>query len=183
MSQNKEKLKLVVPDSSLLAAFEDYCKAFKNADLPERMIRGYDSSESPAETIVQYRLHREGINLPDGYVPYSPFWLVRDDKTILGALSIRHRLNDHLRHIGGHIGFVIRPEAWGHGYATQMLALGLEEASQMGHDRVLLTCAKENLASARVIEKNGGRLTGESRQELDGQVTMIQYYWIDLTER
>ena len=57
-----------------------------------------------------------------------------------------------------------------------MLALALNHAKTMGLDSVLLTCDKANIASAKVIQNNGGKL--DSKEGVDG--TMIQRYWIEV---
>jgi predicted acetyltransferase len=38
------------------------------------------------------------------------------------------------------------------------LKLALEKARELQLDRVLVTCDTENVGSAKIIEKNGGRL-------------------------
>ncbi len=43
-----------------------------------------------------------------------------------------------------------------------------------------LTCDKDNIASARVIQKNGGVLESEYWWEEHGAKVMVQRYWIDL---
>lgn len=39
-----------------------------------------------------------------------------------------------------------------------MLSLAPVKAKQMGIKKVLITCDKDNIASAKVIESNGGKL-------------------------
>ncbi|HMB08301.1 MAG TPA: GNAT family N-acetyltransferase, partial [Isosphaeraceae bacterium] len=75
-----------------------------------------------------------------------------------GVSNLRHALTDKLRREGGHVGYGVRPSRRGQGLATAMLALTLEKARALGIDRVLITCGKENVSSAKVIRKNGGRL-------------------------
>ena len=84
----------------------------------------------------------------------------------------------YLRDFGGHIGYGVRPSERRKGYATLMLRLVLDKARAMGIERVLITCDKDNLASARVIQKNGGVLDSESYSEQAKRVT--QRYWIEL---
>ena len=91
----------------------------------------------------------------------------------IGEVHIRHRLNDALRQIGGHIGYAVRYGEWGKGYATQMLRLAMLEAGKLGISRVLVTCNDTNLASARVMEKNG--LVMEDKVEVDGVIS--RRYW------
>jgi len=119
----------------------------------------------------------QGLNLKDGWVPCSTFWLIGGNR-LLGGGSMRHRLNEHLLEIGGHIGYFIRPSERRKGYATQMLAMMLEKARQRFISRVLVTCDKDNVASAKVIQKNGGVLEDERTVIKTGKVK--QRYWIDL---
>ena len=77
---------------------------------------------------------------------------------MVGIINLRHELNDFLRDYGGHIGYSVHPAYWNGGYATQMLALALRESDALGLRELLLTCSPDNLASRRVIEKNGGVL-------------------------
>jgi predicted acetyltransferase len=48
----------------------------------------------------------KGIGLKDDQVQHSTYWLVNHEKRVLGAVNIRHQLNDYLSRIGGHIDFI-----------------------------------------------------------------------------
>ena len=63
-----------------------------------------------------------------------------------------------LLEVGGHIGYSVRPSARRRGVATEALRLVLPHAAALGIDPALLTCDVDNVASARVIEANGGVL-------------------------
>lgn len=91
-------------------------------------------------------------------------------------MNIRHYLTDALLYTGGHIGDGVRPSERRKGYATAMIALALDECRKLGLDRVLMTCDKTNVGSAKSIIKNGGVLENEV---LDDGV-LEQRYWIDL---
>jgi predicted acetyltransferase len=93
----------------------------------------------------------------DGRVPQTTLWWVSGEE-YLGRISIRHQLTAHLREIGGHIGYDIRPSARHRGHATAMLAAALPVARSLGIDPALLTCDADNVASRKVIEANGGML-------------------------
>ena len=113
-----------------------------------------------------------------GLVPDSTFFCLDKERNILvGAINIRHYLNDHLLKFGGHIGDGVRPSERRKGIATRMIALGLEECKKLGITRVLMTCKKENTGSAKSIMNNGGILENEIEKE-DG--TVMQRYWITL---
>lgn len=76
---------------------------------------------------------------------------------VVGLINIRHELNDFLRQYAGHIGYSVHPAHWGKGYATDMLSQALEITDKLGINPVLISCQTDNIASARVIEKNGGK--------------------------
>ena len=101
--------------------------------------------------------HREGRDLPPGYVPATFLvGVVGDD--LVGRLSVRHELNDYLARVGGHIGYGVRPAFRRRGYATAMLREGLALARGLGIESALVTCDDRNAASAAVIERCGGIL-------------------------
>ncbi|MEG0307246.1 MAG: GNAT family N-acetyltransferase [Clostridium sp.] len=110
-----------------------------------------------------------------GFVPATLYFLVDDNNRIYGALHIRHELNDVLLSRGGHIGYGIRPSERKKGYATKMLSLSLNIVKALGIEKVLVTCDKENIGSAKTIINNGGEL--ENEVIYDGEV--IQRYWIN----
>jgi predicted acetyltransferase len=60
-----------------------------------------------------------------------------------------------------HIYYEIRPEYRNKGYGMKILELGLEEARKIGLKEVILTTKKDNLASKKIIETNGGLLADE----------------------
>ncbi|MDO4792734.1 MAG: GNAT family N-acetyltransferase [Filifactor alocis] len=113
-----------------------------------------------------------GIRVPDTIL----FCLDVDRNIFVGAVNIRHYLNEDLLYTGGHIGNGVRPSERRKGYATAMMALALQECKKLGIERVLITCDKNNIASAKSIRKNGGILENEVIE--DGAIT--QRYWIDL---
>ena len=112
---------------------------------------------------------------PD-WVPISQYFGVYNNK-IIGTIQIRHYLNDSLLLHGGHIGYSVRPSERRKGFATKMLALALDECRKLGIDRALITCDKNNIGSAKTIQKNGGILENEITVD-DGGI--LQRYWIDI---
>ncbi|MCR4325820.1 MAG: GNAT family N-acetyltransferase [Patescibacteria group bacterium] len=118
----------------------------------------------------------EGENLPEGYVPQTDYWLV-DGSEFIGRVSIRHSLTEHLRQLGGHIGYDIRPSKRRKGYGTKILQLALPKARELGIERVLVTCDAGNAASQKIIEKNGGVLENQVSDPETGGSKMR--FWID----
>jgi len=118
-------------------------------------------------------------NIPPERVPANTYFFVRNtDNRILGMINIRHRLNDYLLKESSHIGYSIRPTERNKGYATIMLGLGLNRCRELNISKVLITCARENPASAKVIIKNGGIIENELYSDTFKEV--IQRYWITL---
>ena len=113
---------------------------------------------------------------PRHFVTAHCFCLTDGSGRMLGAIQIRHRLNEALLKSGGHIGYGVRPSERRKGYAETMLSLALPAAKKLGIDRALITCSKSNTASARTILHCGGVLENEIEEE--GRIT--QRYWIDL---
>jgi len=94
----------------------------------------------------------------------------------VGAVNIRHYLNEVLLQKGGHIGDGVRPSERRKGIATRMISLALDECKKLCIDRVLMVCNKDNIGSAKSIMNNGGIL----ENEIVSDGTVLQRYWIDL---
>lgn len=66
-------------------------------------------------------------------------------------------------HRRAEIGYVLRRDRWGRGYATEAASLLLGVGWSLGMHRIEATCHPDNVASARVMEKVGMRLEGRLR--------------------
>lgn len=164
---------------SHLAALEEGFRRGMMAARTEAEIRGI---EADFGAYIRRITDQSGtIRLPTGEtvpkVPFSLLWLVEGDEFI-GEVSIRHRLNAWLLVEGGHVGYGIRPSRQGRGYGKLILALALEECRRLGIERLLVTCQDDNLASARIIEANGGVL--ENVIDAPADRGRLRRYWITL---
>lgn len=169
-------LKLVQPSDEYEEAYLDYITEW----------------ECSSDKIIPYASMRHDLNYTHllnkwafdstedaritGFVPATLFFLINDDKRILGALHIRHDLNERLLKSGGHIGYGVRPSERRKGYASHMLSLSLPIARSLGISKALICCDKNNIGSARTIQKNGGIL----ENELEDENEIVQRYWIAL---
>lgn len=137
----------------------------------------YDTGTDWRQFLADVENTRRGRNLPEGRVP-ATFLLAKVGGDLVGRVSIRHSLNPSLRAVGGHIGYAVRPQHRGRGYAHQILTLSLIEAKRLGINRVLVTCDAHNHASKRTIERCGGML--EATLSVDGDTVNSKLrYWID----
>jgi RimJ/RimL family protein N-acetyltransferase len=86
------------------------------------------------------------------------------DGRVVGGVGLRVKSEQHRR---GDMGWVLRRDAWGNGYATEaaraLLRFGVE---QLDLHRVEATCAPDNVASARVMERLGMQYEGRMRHHL-----------------
>ncbi len=170
-------LRLVRADLSYEKEIVDMLKEWEayNIEHPE-------ANKSPGAIFEDYSDFNSYIEVLEaksrpGLVDSTTLFCLDEDRNIMvGAIDIRHELNEHLAKYGGHIGDGIRPSERRKGYATAMIGLGLKECKKLGLDRVLLICDKDNIGSAKSIQNNGGILDSEDVHE--GKV--IQRYWIDI---
>lgn len=136
----------------------------------------YHSAEPWAEYMQRLEDQRRGESLPHGWVP-GTFRIAAVGDRIVGRISIRHRLNEYLSVMGGHIGYAVVPSARRGGLATEILRQGLVIARSEGVDRVLATCDEDNIGSFTAIERCGGVLESVVPGDVDGP--RKRRYWID----
>ena len=118
-------------------------------------------------------------NLPADRVPGLTYFCVREeDDRIVGMVDIRLALNEFIRNEAGHVGYCVRPSERRKGYATEILARALGVCERMGIERAIVSCDKDNIGSARTIQKNGGVLEAELYSEAFS--ALIQRYVIHL---
>ena len=168
-------MKLVLPSIEYKQSFLEACREFQKEGVGETTGL-YDIHEDGDFDAVVEKLkgQREGKYLPEGYVPHTVYFMVEGEKFI-GHVDVRHRLNEHLLTVGGHIGYAIRPSERQKGYGTEILRQALTEARELGLKKVLVTCSDDNIASKRIIEKNGGVF--ENTSVTDAGVVKRRY-WI-----
>lgn len=119
-------------------------------------------------------------NLPETYSPSTLYLVINNDDEIVGAINIRWKKVPALMAFGGLIGYSIRPSQRGKGYANEMLSLALEKFKDTDIDNVLITCKDFNLASKKVIEKNGG-VFDSVYENLDDGYNYLKY-WIKINK-
>ena len=167
-------IKLIVPD-------ERYLQSYKEAydEYVENGVSTYCFTDpSACDVLAKFDDYRNGRNLKPDRVGADYYWLVDESRSLfIGETTVRHRLNDALLQNGGHIGYGVRYSLWNRGYGTKLLALALEKAKETGITRVLMTCNDDNLASARVIEKNGFILENKVTVSKDGKDVLKRRYW------
>ena len=123
------------------------------------------------------RKETAGIELHPGRVPHSMLYGFLGTE-IVGRVSVRHELNEKLRHRGGHIGYAVAPRFRQRGYAKSMVAQALEYCRGLGLSELMVTCGDTNEGSWKVVESFGGKLQDKIWDEEDSE--LIRRYWIKL---
>ena len=143
--------------TSFLAAMAEFRAEGRGAAGDHSMIGGeirtFSETWDTREGFAKYLSHLSAQTDPTAeqratMVPATTYWWVEGDE-YLGRVAIRHELNDALRDEGGHIGYDVRPTARRLGHGTAMLHEALTVCSALGISEALVTCAAENVASAR----------------------------------
>ncbi|NLM72452.1 MAG: GNAT family N-acetyltransferase [Clostridiaceae bacterium] len=172
-----EAIKLVLPTKEHETQVMDYKREFEmNGDSMDGTA-GLQNAPNFDEWLKALEDNSREETVRPGLVPASTFLAIREiDNRLVGMVDIRHRLNDHLFRIGGHIGYSVRKSERRKGYAKEMLRLALEYCRSLNIQKVLVTCNKNNIASAKTIIANGGEL----ENEIPNGEKIVQRYWITL---
>ncbi|HHV97890.1 MAG TPA: GNAT family N-acetyltransferase [Clostridiaceae bacterium] len=175
-------MRFVFPNKEYEQKAIEFIQEFRDYDSPINGTGGLDrflENATYQDWLLKIEADRDIANIPEDRVPaYTYFYVREDDDKIIGIINIRLALNDFLRKEGGHIGYCIRPTERRKGYGTRMLKEALEFLKPIGLTNIIITCGKENLASAGVIKNCGGVLEAEFYSDVFNQV--IQRYRIRL---
>lgn len=172
-----DKLKLVFPTERNKEQILDYKKEFKNELDNLHGTAGLRVTESFESWYSDLLANSKEETVKAGLVPSTTYLCIREsDNKLIGFIDCRHRLNNFLTKFGGHIGYSIRSSERRKGYAKQMLALALNKYKEMNIDKVLITCDKNNMGSAKTIMSNGGIL----ENELSKGDKITQRYWVKI---
>ena len=165
----------------LITPTKDYLQSYQKAykEYIDNGVSTYSFTDaSSCDVFEKFDRYRSERDLPPDRVGEDKFWLVDDARRyFIGEIAIRHRLNKALAQRGGHIGYGVRYSEWNRGYGTKMLTLALEKAKELRISPVLITCNDDNLASARVMEKNGFILKDTIAVSRDGKDYLTRRYW------
>lgn len=171
-----QRLNLLLPEEVDKQALWDLREEFMQVDPDGLESDLYDTPDLDV-WLARKKQWRLGQDLPASWVPCTSFISVRlSDGLPVGLIDVRHRLNERLLQLGGNIGYCVRPTQRRQGYAKEQLNLALDYSRQLGLQKVLITCAKSNLASAATIRACGGLL----QDELPAPGRITQRWWIKL---
>ena len=119
------------------------------------------NSEEDTHDFLQKRLTEQAAS---PRVNYSVAITLKEDGTLIGGCDLTRR-NSEVSEAA--LGYCLHKDYWGRGIASEaagaLLKCGFEELKL---HRIIATCDPENLASRRVLEKNGLRLEGHFKENI-----------------
>ena len=151
-----KNVKLVEPSILFKDSFLEFVEDVKNTGYIS--YEHYKKAEKNFEEFVTDLTNSsKGINIAEGWVPCSSYWLVDNSEEVIGVIRIRHRVDSDFLEMIGHIGYEIKSTRRKEGNGSKLLELGLIEARKIGLEKVLITCDEDNIGSKRIIEKFNGK--------------------------
>ena len=176
-----EKLKFIRPTKEYEKQAYDYIKEFNDYNSPINGVGGLNRYIGDYDGWLEKIEIDRTIVPTEKKVPAETFFLVREsDNKLLGIINIRLTLNKALLQRDGNIGYGIRPTERRKGYNSYQLYCALCFCQEIGMEKVLITCYKDNIASAKSIQGSCSILENEVIDQENGKV--IQRYWVDVAE-
>ncbi|MCI8371118.1 MAG: GNAT family N-acetyltransferase [Lachnospiraceae bacterium] len=152
-----EKIRLVKPTFELKHAALEYRQ--EHFDFGEQVINGselFDKIASYEEWLEKVIANASTDTVDPNWVLTDTFFAVREsDHKIVGIADLRYELNEFLKDFGN-CGYSIRPSERRKGYAAELLRQLCAVAKEHGLKQLQLSVEKDNTASIKTIEKNGG---------------------------
>ena len=107
-----------------------------------------------------------GIDLPDGWIPYTTYMLYIDEIPV-GYGRIRHSSSEYLETVvgAGNLGYGISKEQRGKGYGNILFKELLKKCKEYGYNEIKLFPLKSNEATIKIMLKNGGKIIGSFKEE------------------
>jgi len=110
--------------------------------------------------------HSRGIGLPDGWIGYTTYILYIDDIPV-GYGRVRHSSDIYLETVvgAGNLGYGISKEYRGKGYGNILFQELLKKCKELGYNEIKCFPFKTNIATIKIMMKNGGKIIGDFKGE------------------
>ena len=177
------KLFLAKPDLTFFEQYNDMMEEWVDSHTqiaPWFLDKPIATIEEFAELIRLLDNCEHGI-VDKRFATTSSYFVIDENRKLIGATSLRHYLTVEGYQTWGHIGYGVRPSERRKGYAVQMLKMMLELAQEKKIYKVLIGVHDSNIGSWKTVEKCGGVL--ENTVLVSNDEEPIRRYWIDNTVR
>ena len=144
---------LITADELSFSAFADIIDDYAAFGTPFLQITDPEVFPYFVRTCIK---HSSGLGLSLTSSPYTRYFLVDDNGHVYAQGDVRHRATKENVVYKGQLGYGVLPSKRGLGYGKLMCKLLLEKCKEKNFDSVIITCRDDNLASAAIIEHNGG---------------------------
>ncbi len=173
-------IQLIHPQPKWQDSFIDLLNEAKCANEVSELGHAYRPDEDYSTMYMRLKNREQGINIHPRDVPSCLYWIL-DMKSgvIVGTLDMRYKITGDYFERLGHVAYYIKPRERKKGYATEALRQVLELYKIRKEKKILITCYKDNIASQKVIQKNGGILESE-KEDPKNPNHIIQRWWIVL---
>ncbi len=110
--------------------------------------------------------HSIGIDLPEGWIPYTTYVLYVDGVPV-GYGRVRHSSSEYLETVvgAGNLGYGIAKEYRGKGYGSILFKELLKKCKEIGYKEIKLFPMKNNEPTVKIMLKNGGRIIGDFKNQ------------------
>ena len=104
----------------------------------------------------------KGINLPEGWIPATTYFLYIDDVPV-GYGRVRHSSSEYLENVigAGNLGYGIAEPYRGKGFGGILFEELLKKCKGIGYKEINLFPLKSNTPTVKIMLKNGGEIIGE----------------------
>lgn len=110
---------------------------------------------------IQKEIDRKNNKVTSEDTPTITYIMYVDDNPV-GIICLRTQIDENWKKWSGNFYYIIRKSERNKGYGTMILKLALEEFRKLGFKEVYGQSSKGNIASAKVIENNGGIFLNEN---------------------
>lgn len=110
--------------------------------------------------------HSKGINLPEGWIPYTTYIIYIDDIPV-GYGRVRHSSTEYLETVAGvgNLGYGISKKYRGKGFGNILFKELLKKCKEHGYSEIKLFPLKSNEITVKIMLKNGGKIIGDFKNE------------------
>lgn len=118
------------------------------------------------EWLIKQEEFHLGKNLPQGWIPYTTYFLY-DNGLPIGIGRVRHETSEYLQKVvgAGEIGYGISKDYRGKGYGNILFKELLKKCKDFGFEKITLFPHKDNIATIKIMTKNGGNVVGTFKEE------------------